>query len=167
MDWYTHFIKFNISCILQLINYYVIKEEQYHSSSRLISVASRLLASRLETSLSRPSLNITVEQWRILFYLWNEDGINQQELAKRASKEKSTITRQIEGLVKKELVIKQKGGNDKRDKLIYLTENGKKIETEALSVAWDITQEAEKGIEGQELLIFKKVLQQIIENVKL
>lgn len=130
-------------------------------------MASRLLASRLETSLSRPSLNITVEQWRILFYLWNEDGINQQELAKRASKEKSTITRQIEGLVKKELVIKQKGGIDKRDKLIYLTENGKKIETEALSVAWDITQEAEKGIEEQELLIFKKVLQQIIENVKL
>lgn len=130
-------------------------------------MASRLLASRLETSLLRPSLNITVEQWRILFYLWNEDGINQQELAKRASKEKSTITRQIEGLVKKELVIKQKGGIDKRDKLIYLTENGKKIETEALSVAWDITQEAEKGIEEQELLIFKKVLQQIIENVKL
>lgn len=130
-------------------------------------MASRLLASRLETSLSRPSLNITVEQWRILFYLWNEDGINQQELAKRASKEKSTITRQIEGLVKKELVIKQKGGIDKRDKLIYLTENGKKIETEALSVAWNITQKAEKGIEEQELLIFKKVLQQILENVKL
>ncbi|MEP3386861.1 MAG: MarR family transcriptional regulator [Reichenbachiella sp.] len=121
----------------------------------------------METSLSRPSLKITVEQWRILFYLWNEDGINQQELAKRASKEKSTITRQIEGLVKKELVIKQKGGTDKRDKLIYLTENGKKIENEALSVAWDITQEAEKGIEENELLIFKKVLQQIIENVKI
>ncbi|WP_422360002.1 MarR family winged helix-turn-helix transcriptional regulator [Reichenbachiella sp.] len=129
-------------------------------------MASRLLAARLESSLKRPSLNITVEQWRILFYLWNEDGINQQELAKRANKEKSTITRQIEGLIKKELVVKQKRGSDKRDKLIFLTENGKKMETEALSVAWDITHDAEKGIDKDELQIFKKVLQQIIENVK-
>ncbi len=109
---------------------------------------------------------MTVEEWRILFYLWNEDGINQQELAKRANKEKSTITRQIEGLVKKQLVIKQNSGTDKRDKLLFLTENGKKVETEALSAAADITHEAEQGIEKDELLIFKKVLQQIITNVQ-
>ncbi|MEP2276386.1 MAG: MarR family transcriptional regulator [Reichenbachiella sp.] len=107
-----------------------------------------------------------MEQWRILFYLWNEDGINQQELAKRASKEKSTITRQIDGLIKKGLVVKQKHGSDKRDKLIFLTENGKNIENEALTAASDITHDAEKGIEKDELLIFKKVLKQIIANVR-
>lgn len=111
------------------------------------------------------NLNLTVEQWRILFYLWQTDGINQQELAKRANKEKSTMTRQIDVLEKKGFIFRQNALQDKRNKLLFLTEEGKKIEEKALSIAQSITESAEEGINEKELAVFKKVMNQIIKNI--
>ena len=143
-----------------------IKIEQYNSSSRLISVAERLLTAHLQNDLLTNGIKITIEQWRILFYLWKEDDINQQELAKRAKKEKSTITRQIDTLEKKGLIIRRSLDTDKRNKQIFLTQQGRAIENNALSTARLITKKAETNIVKDELEVFKKVLHQIIENLE-
>lgn len=142
-----------------------IKEKQFNSSSRLISVAERLLSAHLEHDLRQNGLKVTVEQWRILFYLWKEDGINQQELAKRAKKEKSTIARQVDILEKKKLISRRSLNEDKRNKLIFLTEQGKAIEEKALNTARLITKMAETNIAKDDLEVFKKVLHKIIENI--
>ena len=89
----------------------------------------------MQSDLQSNGLDITIEQWRILFYLWKEDGINQQELAKRSKKEKSTITRQIDILEKKGLIIRRSQSSDKRNKQIFLTQQGKLIEDNALNTA--------------------------------
>lgn len=140
--------------------------KELNTSSRLISVASRLLAARLQEDFSRNEIDITVEQWRILFYLWEEDGINQNELAKRADKEKSTMTRQIEALEKKDLIFRESHSGDKRNKLIYLTRKGKKLEKQAMDIADSITLLSEKGITKKDMEIFKKVMIQVITNIK-
>ncbi len=111
-------------------------------------------------------IDITVEQWRILFYLWNQDGLNQRELATIANKEKSTITRQVDVLEKKKLIERRNAPTDKRNKLIFLTQKGKEIEEVALNAARNITQKAEENISKDELKIFKKVITQIIDNIK-
>jgi len=132
----------------------------------LISVTERLLTAQLQRDLLVNGLKVTIEQWRILFYLWREDGINQQELAKRAKKEKSTITRQIDTLEKKGLIIRRSLDEDKRNKQIFLTQQGKGIEETALNTARLITKKGETNIDKEELAIFKKVLHQIIENLE-
>ncbi|MFA8342661.1 MAG: MarR family winged helix-turn-helix transcriptional regulator [Rhodothermaceae bacterium] len=140
--------------------------KELNTSSRLISVASRLLAARLQEDFSTNEIDITVEQWRILFYLWEEDGINQNELAKRADKEKSTMTRQIEALEKKDLIFRESHSSDKRNKLIYLTRKGKKLEKQAMGIADSITVLSEKGITKKDMEVFKKVMIQVITNIK-
>lgn len=132
----------------------------------MISVTERLLTAQLQRDLLVNGLKVTIEQWRILFYLWREDGINQQELAKRAKKEKSTITRQIDTLEKKGLIIRRSLDEDKRNKQIFLTQQGKGIEETALNTARLITKKGETNIDKEELAIFKKVLHQIIENLE-
>lgn len=152
---------------MQLIfNSIIIKKKQYKSSSRLISVSERLLSKHLQHALSNNNIDITVEQWRILFYLWKEDGVNQRELAITANKEKSTITRQIDVLEKKNLIERRSHVSDKRNKLIFLTKKGKEMEFLALESARKITKKAEENISSEELKIFKKVITQIIENIK-
>ncbi|MCG8326903.1 MAG: MarR family transcriptional regulator [Chitinophagales bacterium] len=152
---YCNYLKYSV----------IIKNKLNNSSSRLISVTERLLSKLLQESLHQNNLNLTVEQWRILFYLWQSDGINQQELAKRANKEKSTMTRQIDVLEKKGFIFRQNALQDKRNKLLFLTEEGKKIEGKALSIAQSITESAEEGINEKELAVFKKVISQIIKNI--
>lgn len=157
---------YKISCILQLIKCYSIKKKQYNSSSRLISVAERLLSAHLQNNLIENNIELTVEQWRILFYLWKEDGINQQELAYRASKEKSTITRQIDVLEKKGLILRKSSNEDKRNKLIYVTTKGQSIENKALETAREITKKAETGISNEQMKVFKNVVTTIIKNLQ-
>ena len=120
----------------------------------------------MQLAFQENGIDITIEQWRILFYLWREDGINQQELAKRAKKEKSTMTRQIDTLEKKGLLIRRCLDEDKRNKQIFLTKQGQALEKEALQVANGITQKSETNIKSADLAIFKTVLHKIIENLE-
>jgi len=148
-----------------ILNITTIKKEQYESSSRLINVAGRILTSRLQVGLQEDNMGITVEEWRILFYLWKEDKVNQQELALKSNKEKSTITRKINALEKKGLISRENHLTDKRNNTISLTAKGRELESNALSIARAITTKAEKNIEERELENFKKVLTKIISNL--
>ncbi|WP_299159201.1 MarR family transcriptional regulator [uncultured Tenacibaculum sp.] len=141
------------------------KKQTYNSSSRLISVTERLLISKLHEEFNKNNVKITVEQWRLLFYLWSEDGVNQRDLSIRANKEKSTIARQIVDLEKKGLIFRTCSKPDKRNKLIFLTDEGRNIKKRSLKIADSITEKAEKNISVADLNTVKKVLDQMIKNI--
>ncbi|WPQ61624.1 MarR family transcriptional regulator [Chitinophaga sancti] len=73
-------------------------------------------------------MDITFELLEILAYLNKKDGINQQEIADIMLKDKSSMTYQIDGLVKRDLVKRMEDENDRRNKLIFLTEKGKDLQ---------------------------------------
>ncbi|MBL8116621.1 MAG: MarR family transcriptional regulator, partial [Anaerolineae bacterium] len=54
---------------------------------------ANLLKADLERGFAARGLNITAEQWLILGRLYEEDGLVQNELAKRTSKDKTNIAR--------------------------------------------------------------------------
>ncbi|WP_299124275.1 MarR family transcriptional regulator [uncultured Tenacibaculum sp.] len=141
------------------------KKQTYNSSSRFISVTERLLVSKLQEEFNNNNIEITVEQWKLLFYLWGNDGVNQRDLSIRANKEKSTIARQIVDLEKKELIIRESSEFDKRNKLIFITEKGKELEKETLKIANTITEKSEKNISEEDLNTVKRVLTQMIQNL--
>ncbi|TKG88738.1 MarR family transcriptional regulator [Puteibacter caeruleilacunae] len=138
---------------------------QRNSSSSLISVASRLLSSHLQQAFAVKNIDITIEQWTLLFYLWEKDGQTQRELSITSNKEKSTITRQINAMEKRGLIERQSHPVDKRNNIIVLTEKGKSIKTEALEAAGNITLNSELGVSDEDLEIFKRVLKTIICNL--
>ena len=119
----------------------------------------------MQQNLLDNNIDITVEQWRLLFYLWKEDGINQQELANASNKEKSTMTRQIDVLEKKGLISRRPSETDKRNKLIYLTNKGKKMEKSALFCAQSVTLKSLENIDEESISVFKNVMYKIIENL--
>jgi len=78
----------------------------------------------------------------VLADLWQEDGINQKDLGLSVIKTKSSINKILEALEKHELIIKKEDPSDKRNKLIFLTKDGKnlrlKIEAQAITATKDL-----------------------------
>lgn len=73
------------------------------------------------------SINITFEMLEVMSCLWKSDGINQQEIADLTLRDKSSMTYLIDNLVKREMVKRIEDENDRRNKLIYLTEKGNQL----------------------------------------
>lgn len=68
--------------------------------------------------------DITFEMLHVLMFLWREDGINQQELANRIFKDKSSLSYLLTNLEKRDLVKRVADPNDRRNKQIRLTSKG-------------------------------------------
>ena len=52
------------------------------------------------------NVDITPEQWTVLLYLWEKDGVTQQELCNATFKDKPSMTRLIDNLEKQTLVTR-------------------------------------------------------------
>jgi len=90
---------------------------------------------RLQRNLKEAGLNITSEQWSIMYNLWVEEGLTQQELAVRTFRDKPSVTRLINNLERVNLVIRVNDKNDRRSNLIYLTKIGRKMKDEGMKQA--------------------------------
>ena len=69
-------------------------------------------------------LDVTPEQWVVLFRLYERDGLTQSELGDRTVKDKTTVTRILDRLEKKGLLYRRRDTRDRRSQRIHLTESG-------------------------------------------
>ena len=44
--------------------------------------ASTAIARRLQKNFKQANVDITIEQWSVLYHLWKEDGMSQQQLVR-------------------------------------------------------------------------------------
>lgn len=93
-----------------------------------MSEVRNTLRQYISVRIREEEVDITFELLEILAYLYKKDGINQQEIADLMLKDKSSMTYQIDGLVKRDLVKRMEDENDRRNKLIFLTEKGKGLQ---------------------------------------
>ncbi|GEO03987.1 MarR family transcriptional regulator [Adhaeribacter aerolatus] len=73
------------------------------------------------------NIDLTSEMMQVMVQLWKKDGINQQEIANATVKDKASLTYLIDNLVRRDLVARTEDENDRRNKLIFLTEEGHKL----------------------------------------
>ena len=66
--------------------------------------ASTAIARRLQKKFNGAGLSITIEQWSVLYHLWKQEGISQQELCNATFRDKPSITRLVDNLEKLNLV---------------------------------------------------------------
>ena len=121
--------------------------------------ASTAIARRLQRKLNHASVNLTIEQWSILYHLWKQDGMTQQELCEASFRDKPSITRLVDNLGKAGLVNRVTDENDRRSNRIYLTADAQKLEEKTMKLAEDTLNEALKGVPAEHVEISKQVLQ--------
>ena len=119
----------------------------------------------LNRSFAKAGHDVTGEQWRILGCLWHRDGQRQQDLANVVHKDKTSITRIIDGMERRDLVVRIPDKLDRRQKLIYLTDKGKRLQEELMQIVQRTSLEAQQGINPEHLDVFRDVLTNIHSNL--
>ena len=89
-----------------------------NSLGYLVNHAARTLVNGLSKNFAEAGWDVTAEQWRVLVNLWDKDGRTQQELSQATGKKKTSITRLIHGMEKRNLVVRVPDQRDRRQNLI-------------------------------------------------
>jgi len=140
--------------------------DENQSLAMLLDRATRFMGNNLRRIFIRNDFDITVEQWMILLLLWKENGQTQQQIANSIGKDKGTISPQIDGLEKRNIIVRIPDQNDKRQNLIYLTNKGKQLEEMLIPLGYENMQVAQRGISVEDLRVCKEVLCKVCENLK-
>ncbi len=128
--------------------------------------ASTAIARRLQKKFNVAGLNITIEQWSVLYHLWKQEGISQQELCNATFRDKPSITRLVDNLEKSGLVKRVASENDRRINLIYLTKQAQKLQEETMAMAEETLNEALETVPAEKIDVCKRVLQIVYDNLK-
>jgi DNA-binding MarR family transcriptional regulator len=119
------------------------------------------LRQRIQTTVNEYDPDLSFELIEILGLLSRHNGINQQEIGNKVSKDKSSISYLINSLVKRDLVTRVADQNDRRNKQIFLTPKGENVVEKVYPWALDLYEKAADGIDeqtiSQALLLVKKM----------
>lgn len=138
------------------------KSELY---SFITGKASTAIARRLQKNFKQAGIEITIEQWSVLYHLWKEDGQSQQQLCDATFRDKPSITRLVDNLEKLGLVKRVASKDDRRINKIYLTPEAEKLQEQSMEVANQTLNEALEGVTNGQVEIAKEVLQKVYENL--
>ncbi len=127
--------------------------------------ASTAIARRLQKNFKQSGINISIEQWSVLYHLWKEDGMSQQQLCDATFRDKPSITRLVDNLEKLKLVKRVASKDDRRINMIYLTPEAQKLQEQTMMVASQTLNEALEGVTNGQVEIAKEVLQMVYENL--
>ena len=142
------------------------KEETYNAYSFLLDRTARRVKQFAQQRFKELRLDITVDQWLIVKHVYENGPMKQNALAELVFKDNPTLTRIIDLLCKKNLVVRTPNPDDRRSFLIELTKEGKrKVESIKPKVS-EIRLQAWEGLTQKDFVHFKRILDTIYENLQ-
>ncbi len=127
---------------------------------------SAVINRKLSYNFHKSGVEITPDQWTVLMYLWQKDGVAQQELCNATFKDKPGMTRLIDEMERQHLVVRIVDRRDRRTNLIHLTKTGRALEGKARFLANKTLKEALYGLTVEELKVGQDVLKKVFTNIK-
>lgn len=118
----------------------------------------RLLANKMSCSMEDQGIHFPTSCIGALADLWAEDGVNQKDLGVALIKNKSSINKMLASLETDGMITKKDDPNDKRGKLIFLTEKGKDIQKVIENASSCCDLKILETVSQEELDITKRVL---------
>lgn len=142
---------------------FITNEDKYNIlAGRVPLLLNRFLSQQFNAM----QLALSREQWSVLVVLWKADGCSQQMIAEATYRDKPSITRLIDNLVKEGYVVRSNDKNDRRLNLIFLTEKGKQIQKAAIQVIDDTINKATKGLSEDQMHAVRDAFELIYNNLK-
>jgi len=129
--------------------------------AKIRQVSERIFLRRLKDY----GIEINPAQGRIMFALWQADGVPINELVQKTKLEKSTLTSMLDRLEDMGYIRRQRSRKDRRKILIYRTKKDKLMEAKYVEVSQDLTKLFYKGFTETRIDRFEKDLQQILDNL--
>lgn len=139
--------------------------------SKEIAVYLNLAACKLKqysaAMLKQYNVGLTPEQFLLIDLLWNQGPMSQQKMADLMQKDKNSITKLVDALEKKGLVIRRKDETDRRSNLLVLTSEAEGLKMGAKEKGISILDSILEGISEEELKSFLDTLGKLTGNMEL
>ena len=96
-------------------------------------------------------MDMTFEMLRVMHRLGEKPGVSQQYLADETVKDKASLTNLINNLEKKGWVERKEDPNDRRNKQIYLTQEGEALSTRVTPLLHEVYDSVEEKLSAKEM----------------
>lgn len=110
--------------------------------------------------------DLSIEQVMIIHLLTIEEGLNSAELAVRVDRDRTSVSRMIDGLERMNLAVRIPDKNDRRKKLIYSTKLGRSLHESLMSAISQIQATAYEGLGLDAVKSSLKTLKRMFNNIK-
>jgi DNA-binding MarR family transcriptional regulator len=129
--------------------------------AKIHHLAGRIFARKLEEH----EIEINPAQGRIMFVLWENDGIAINELAKKTSLAKSTLTSMLDRLEEAGHLVRVRSEEDRRKVLIERTEKDRAWQKTYAQVSQEMAELFYAGFSESEIEAFEAYLRRILDNL--
>ena len=131
----------------------------------LIGQVHRLSTKRFVQNSHNSGLDISMDQWIVLGPIWENDGVSHKEISEYCLKDKTSVTKIIDTLEKKNLVVRVSDQLDHRVKRVVLSNMGKKLFLQAIPIMELTRDQLREGITEQDIESLRSVLTKIYNNL--
>lgn len=128
------------------------------------------LAGRVKNSLTRAvdarmnEFDLTYAQWGPLLMLHKGMGLTAADFSRLMNLDTGAVTRTIDRLEAKGLLVRQRSSEDRRVVHLELTEQGQHVAERIPHIVADVLNEHLTGFEAQEIDTLKSMLNRMLEN---
>ncbi len=130
----------------------------------LARLTFRAFSRNLENRINRHG--VTGGQWVFLRVLWDEDGMTQRELSRRAGMRESTTVTALNGMERAGLVRRVASVEDRRRSHVYLTPRGSNLRDTLLALAGEVNQISVTDFSAAEITQLRDMMRRIIQNLR-
>jgi DNA-binding MarR family transcriptional regulator len=142
-----------------------VEDERYNSYSFLLDRTARRVKQYAQQQFNELRLNITVDQWLVLKHLDSHGPMTQRMLAELMFKDNPTLTRILDLMCEKKLVVRNTHPSDRRSFMISLTADGKKKISQLKPKVRLVRLKAWEGLSEKDFSQFQKILNTIYRNL--
>jgi DNA-binding MarR family transcriptional regulator len=117
----------------------------------LMTEMKNYLRQFIQFKIKENNINLTFEMLEVLACLWKQDGIKQQDIADITIKDKSSMTNLVDNLEKRNMIKRVADKEDRRNKLIFLTRQGKQLQQKLHPWVFEMYDKAATGINATDV----------------
>ena len=110
-------------------------------------------------------LHLTFEMLEVMICLWRQDGVNQQVIADITLRDKSAMTYLVDNLMKRKMIRREEDARDRRNKLIFLTPEGRQLQQTLQPWVSEMYDRAMANMDAATLIAGKEMIEQMIRNL--
>lgn len=130
-----------------------------------LSIAARLTNNRLNQLFREAGYPVTHEQWILVAYLWKRDGQTQNRLARLSRKDQPSVSRLVDNMIRRGMVVRVPHPDDRRTNLIYLTDYCRSILDDLAVMASGTVEKVFDGFTSEEREMTTRFIDRIIKNM--
>lgn len=120
----------------------------------------------IATKMAEKGVNLTRQQVILLKILFHDGPLPQNDLAFLTDRDKTSLTRLLGTMEKKNIVARITSPEDKRVNLVHLTKHGEKILNETTPILLEVIMHMQEGISDDDQKVVIEVMKRIQGNIE-